>query len=138
MKTHTTNYYHTFIEVAEDCSAISGTVPPVKLGIPSVAQLQHDQLKAHPYRFTSDELLFLVFAIRKEIPNCDWEEQRRVFFAKGQACLRASPLGKSYGWGIHFNGEGKIALYGKESAEYQLFLGDGSIKKLKAMRSRRS
>ncbi|MGN7760701.1 DUF6157 family protein [Paenibacillus sp. 22594] len=28
---------------------------------------------------------------------------------------------KRYGWGIHYNREGKIALYGKESPEYDHF-----------------
>lgn len=137
MELHTTNYYNTFIEAADDCPAGLGTVPPAKEGNPSVANLQFKQLTAHPYSFNSDEILFSVFAIRKEIPETEWEEQRQSFFSKGQACFRASPLLKTYGWGIHCNAEGKIALYGKETAEYQQFLVDDSIKKLKAMRSKR-
>src|SRR5690606_14837705 len=138
MKMHSTNYYNTFIEVAEDCSALSGATPPARAGNPSVAALQYDQLKSHPYHFTSDEILFLVFALRKEIPRPEWEAEKKRFFSTGQACLRASPLSKSYGWGIHFDKDGKIALYGRESAEYQQFMDDASIKKLKAMRSKRT
>jgi hypothetical protein len=137
MKTHTTNYYNTFIEVAEDCPTSSGTVPPAKEGSPSVARLQYEMLSGNPYRYDSDDALFSVFAVRKEIPEGEWEEQRQIFFFKGQPCFRASPLTKSYGWGVHSNEEGKLALYGMETAEYQKFIGNASIKKLKAMRSKK-
>ncbi len=39
-----------------------------------------------------------------------------------------------YGFGIHSNSEGKIALYGMETSEYQFFLTDDKIKKIKAMK----
>lgn len=137
MKIHTTNYYNTFIEIAEDCAVLTGAVPPVKGENPTIAKLQYDKIKMNPYQFSSDEVLFSVFAGRKEIPESEWEVQRQIFFSKGQPCFRASPLSKSYGWGIHFNAEGKIALYGRETAEYSQLMGDGSVKKLKAMRSKR-
>ncbi|WP_298711512.1 DUF6157 family protein [Micrococcus sp. 2A] len=35
---------------------------------------------------------------------------REAFFAKSQACLRASPLGKRHGWGLHHDAEGRVAL----------------------------
>jgi len=137
MKSQSTNYYDTFIEVAEDCPVLSGAVPPAKEVNPSIAKLQYDILNDHPYRFSSDEVLFAVFALRKEVPEESLEEQRQIFFSKGQACFRASPLPKSYGWGIHSNKDGKIALYGVETAEYQKFVEDTSLRKLKAMRSKR-
>lgn len=137
MKTHTTNYYNTFIEVAEDCPVSSGTVPPAKEGSPSVARLQYEMLSGNPYRYDSDDALFSVFAVRKELPEGEWEEQRQIFFSKGQPCFRASPLTKSYGWGIHSNEEGKLALYGMGTEEYQKFIGDSSTKKVKAMRSKK-
>lgn len=137
MKAHTTNYYDTFIEVAEDCPVSVGTVPPANEDNPSIASLQFQLLRRNPYLFTSDEVLFAVFARRKGITEHEREEQRQVFFSKGQPCFRASPLGKSYGWGIHSNEEGKIALYAMESPIYQKLLADDSIKKLKAMRSKR-
>lgn len=137
MKIHTTNYYNTFIEVADDCPVSSGTVPPAKEGVPSVARLQYEMLRGNPYRYDSDEALFSVFAVRKDIAGSEWEERRQTFFSKGQACFRASPLPKSYGWGVHCDKEGKLALYGREEAEYQQLVDDDSIKKLKAMRSKR-
>ena len=133
-----TNYFNTFIEVAEDCTATVGQIPPVKGGKKTVANLQFEMLSKHPYEYTSDDILFSVFATRKEIAKEDWEEQRANFFLKGQPCFRASPLTKRYGWGLHSNEEGKIAIYGVESEEYQRFVADETIIKKKAMRSKRA
>lgn len=137
MKSHTTNYYNIFIEVAEDCPVSTGTEPLAKEGNPSIAHLQYELLSGDPYRYSSDDALFSVFAVRKEIPEGELGEQRQAFFSKGQPCFRASPLTKSYGWGIHCNEEGKLALYGVETSEYQRFIADETVKKLKAMRSKR-
>jgi len=99
----------------------------------------------HPYRYTSDDVIFTVWADRKGIPEAEREAARATFFSKGQACLRASDLGKKYGWGIHADGEGRIALYGVETAEYEQFASgeattaDGRpVALTKAMRSSRS
>jgi hypothetical protein len=43
---------------------------------------------------------------------------RKEFFAKPQACLRTSDLCKKYGWGVHHDREGRIALYSVSSPEY--------------------
>jgi len=134
---HSTNYYNSFIQIAEDCSAIQGEVPPQKGNKKSVANYQFEMLLDHPYEFTSDDVLFSVFATRKGFDESEWAEQREVYFSKGQACFRASPLTKRYGWGVHSNEDGKIAIYPMESAEYQSFVKDEAIKKTKAMRSKR-
>jgi hypothetical protein len=52
--------------------------------------------------------------------------------------MRASPLTKKYGWGAHYDVQGKIALYSVESKEYQRIINDASIKKFSAMRSKRA
>jgi hypothetical protein len=44
-------------------------------------------------------------------------------------------LTKTYGFGIHSNSEGKIALFGAETNEYQQFVANPKIKKVKAMKS---
>ena len=67
----------------------------------------------------------------------DYPKEREQFFSKGQPCLRASPLTKSYGFGVHSNKEGKVAIYGMETEEYQEFISDKEIIKTKAMRSSR-
>lgn len=137
MKVHTTNYRDTFIEVADDCPATGGEVPPTKGDKQTVANLQFEMLFENPYTYTSDDILFSVFALRKEVPKNELKEQRQDFFSKGQACFRASPLTKSYGWGVHHNEEGKIAIYGMETEAYQKFITDHSVIKVKAMRSKR-
>ena len=134
---HSKNYTNTFIEIAEDSKNHQGKMPPIKGTKKTVANLQFDMLYENPYKYTSDEVLFGVFAIRKEFTKREMDEQREHYFSKGQPCFRASPLTKSYGWGIHSNEEGKIAMYGAETIEYQKFVSDGSLKKVKAMRSKR-
>ena len=134
---HSTNYFNTLIEIAEDSPVSAAEIPPTKGNKKSVANLQFEMLDGHPYEFTSDDVLFSVFATRKEFPAEVLEEQRHIYFSKGQPCFRASPLTKRYGWGIHANEEGKIAIYGADSAEYQKLLADDSVKKKKAMRSKR-
>ena len=42
MKKHTTNYYDTFIEVAADTKAITGTKPPSKGDKKTVAEVETD------------------------------------------------------------------------------------------------
>lgn len=139
----TTNYTDTFIAVAEDCRAERGTVPPVK-GAPSIAALTFALIQPHPYRYTSDDVLFQVHAERAGIPESERAEARSAYFAEGRACLRASPLGKTYGWGIHSDAQGRVALYGVESEDYQrLALGQpltpgSTVRVTRAMRSSRA
>ena len=134
---HTTNYFNTFIEIAEDCPISQGDVPPLKGDKKTVANLQFEMLIDNPYKYTSDEVLFGVFAIRKEFQSYEMEEQRATYFSKGQPCFRSSPLTKRYGWGVHSNEEGKVAIFAADSEDYQRFLKDDSVKKVKAMRSKR-
>ena len=137
MKIHSTNYENTFIEIAEDSPAASGQVPPNKGDKKSIANHQFELLNGHPYQYTSDDILFGVFATRNDIVESEQDEERQKFFSKGQACLRASPLTKQYGWGIHSDKNGKVAMYAAETEEYQQMVSDPSVKKVKAMRSKR-
>ena len=134
---HSTNYYNTFIEIADDCPLDEGEMPPIKGEKKSVANHQFDMLYEHPYEYTSDDVLFGVFAIRKEFVAGEMDEQREHYFSKGQPCFRASPLTKRYGWGVHSNAEGKIAMFAAGSAEYERLVADPDIKKVKAMKSKR-
>lgn len=135
MKVHTTNYETAFIAIADDCPANTGEVPPMKGDKKTIAAIQFEILKKNPYKYTSDDVLFQVFAEKNELTENELAEARTAYFSKGQACLRASPLTKRYGWGVHHNEEGKIAIYGCESSEYEQFINNDSIKIYKAMRS---
>lgn len=118
---HSTNYQDTFIAVAPDCSATQGTIPK-EAATPSAALLAYRLIQAQPYGLTSDDVLFSVFAERQRLPPAERDTARAAFFAKPQACLRASDLGKRYGWGIHSNAAGKVALVGVETDAYRTLL----------------
>lgn len=135
MKIYSTNYTDTFIEIADDCPASKGEIPPLKGDTKTVATLQFEMINQNPYKFSSDDIFFQVYADRNGLEKSDLEEARQQFFSKGQPCFRASPLTKRYGWGVHSNKEGKVALYGCESEEYKKFATDKNIKVIKAMKS---
>ena len=137
MKIHTTNYFNSFITIAEDSPTIKGIIPPYKGLKKSIANLQYEILAEHSYQYTSDDVFFTVFCIRNRIKKNEMMSQRESFFSKGQPCFRASPLTKKYGWGIHSNSDGKIALYDANSIEYKKLLDDDTVLKKKAMRSTR-
>ena len=135
MKMHTTNYENTFIAIADDSPATQAEVPPIKANAKTVANIQFEMLNKNPYKFTSDDVLFQVYAERNDLSESELKEARKMFFSKGQPCFRASPLTKRYGWGIHNNQEGKIAMYGLGTDEYERFLNDKGLKVVKAMKS---
>lgn len=133
------NYYNTFIEVAPDSAVAEGVVPTARGERKTIALIQYELLAPNPYRYTQEEVLFETYVRHKGIPASELgDELRKAFFAKSQACLRASPLPKQFGWGLHFDSEGRVALYGVESEAYQRFLADEGLTKLKAMRSSRA
>ncbi len=135
---HSTNYKNTLIEIAADSKVAQGKIPPVRGEKKTIANLEYEMLSANPYKYTSDEVKFAIHAIRNEIPKTQYESQRLSFFSKGQPCFRASPLTKTYGWGVHANDKGQIALVACESSEYQQLKADKTLNKVMAMRSKRS
>ena len=100
MKLHTTNYFDTFIEVADDCPTETGEIPKSKGENKTIAELQFELLIQNPYKFTSDDIFFLIYADRNNLSSSDYKEAREQFFSKGQPCFRASPLTKRYGFGV--------------------------------------
>jgi hypothetical protein len=135
---HTTNYYNTFIQIAEDCPVTKGEVPPLKGDDKTIAYLQFEMITDNPYKYTSDDVIFYGYAVKNNIKGKTAQaDARDLFFSKGQACLRASPLTKRYGWGVHHNAEGKISIYAVDSAEYKKLAKDQTLKQLKGMKSKR-
>lgn len=134
----TTNSTNTFMAVADDCPVAAVIVPPIGTQGPGIARMQYDLLAAHPYELTSDDLLFAVHVLRTGIPDDEQAGAREAFFARSQACLRASPLGKRHGWGIHHDEHAHIALVPLGSARYDELHADGSVAHTRAMRSRRA
>lgn len=134
---HSTNYRDTLIEIAEDCPVSSGQEPPLTPK-KTIARQQFELIAAAPYRHTSDDVIFTVHADRAGISDVERAGERERFFSRGQACFRASPLAKRYGWGVHSDADGKIALVAAGSDEYQRLAADPAVGHVKAMRSRRA
>lgn len=136
------NYFNTFIAVAPDTTAKAGMVPPERGGKKSVAVLEHELIAAKPYALTQEDVQFAVHVQRQGISAKQLKAQRTTlrqeFFSKPMACMRASPLPKTYGWGLHFNPEGKVALVAVESSKYNELSTSSSIEQTQAMRSKRA
>ena len=137
------NYYDTFIRVAPDCPVSEAVVPTGRREEKSIPQIEYELLAENPYTFTQEELLFAVHVRRQGVGEGDLKARRAAlweeFFGKPRACLRASMLPKKYGWGLHFDAEGRIALVPVESEEYRAFVaGKGVATVLAAMRNKRA
>ncbi len=134
-------YQNTFIEAAADCPAENGEAPMMRGARKSLHLIQFELLNERPYHWLYDDLLFETHVRHKEISPEILQERgvqiREEFFARSHPCLRASPLTKRYGWGAHYDEEGRIALYGRGTAEYEAFLAREDIDQLKAMRNKR-
>ena len=135
------NYYETFIQVAPDCPVTAAVVPVSKADKPTIPALEYELLSNHPYTYTQEEVLFEVQIRRLALPAIERQANRQQlwdeFFAKPHPCLRASPLAKKYGWGFHFDKEGKIKLVPMEGKEYSKFSKSKNLQQLFAMRSKR-
>jgi Family of unknown function (DUF6157) len=115
------DYRDTFITVAPDSTAVAGVVPEPRGGRPTVASATFEMVADRPYAFRSSDVIFTVWADRRDVPTAERATAWAEFYSKGQACLRGSDLGKRYGWGIHSDTDGRIALYAVGSAEYDAF-----------------
>jgi hypothetical protein len=127
MTQHSTNYYDTFIEVAHDCPVVVAVAPPIREP-QSAARIEYEMVIDSPYRYTSDDVLYQSHGHRRGL-------HRDEFFSKGQPCMRASCLTKRYGWGIHTDAEGRIALVARESDDYLRLAADPTLHHLTALRS---
>jgi uncharacterized protein DUF6157 len=132
----------TFVAVADDCPAASAIVPSRKRGEATVAVLEYELLSAHPYRYTREDLIFEVHLARSEISEQErkarGDEIRAELFARSHACMRASPLTKSYGWGAHYDEAGRLAIYPRESRQYARLSKAKDLDVVKAMRNKRA
>jgi hypothetical protein len=137
------NYYNTLIAVADACSQSNAVVPTPRAGKQTVATVQFDLIAENPGGLTQEDVLFETWLLRQEAEPPSEEERaelRARFFGRSQACLRASPLPKKYGWGLLFDDAGRVRLCPMESAEYQRIVAGEvlGVQVLKAMRSRRA
>ncbi|MEO3945459.1 DUF6157 family protein [Gorillibacterium sp. CAU 1737] len=130
-------YIDTFITVSDDCELRTGVIPPERGGKKTAAGIQYDLLADHPYVYTMEDVLFRTHVELNQLHDEEEESLRDVFFSTPKACLRTSTLVKRYGWGLHFDHEGKVALYGAESEEYRTLRESPHLHVVKGMRSKR-
>jgi hypothetical protein len=126
-------YTNAFVSVAADCPAEAGEAPE-RPG--SIAGLEYELLRANPYKLTGEALILAVQARHKGVAAADMERFKAALFSKPHPCLRASMLPKRYGWGAHYDADGRIALYGVESDDYRRLTSLADIKVVPAMRNR--
>ena len=134
----------TFVLVAADCPVAAAVVPAAKGAKLTVPVIQYELLTARPYRLTHEDLIFETHVRRLGLSKVEARgraaEIRAGLFGKPQACMRASALPKTYGWGVHYDGRGRLALYAVESEAYRRFAAGAveGVKVVPAMRSKRA
>jgi Family of unknown function (DUF6157) len=134
----------TFVVVAPDCPVSSAVVPAAEGTNPPVHVIQYELLTARPYRFTLEDLIFETYTRRAGITKTEIKQRaaaiRAELFSRPHACMRASALPKRYGWGVHYDSKGRVALYPMESAEYKQFASGkvSGVKLVAALRSKRA
>ncbi|MGH7911694.1 MAG: DUF6157 family protein [Candidatus Dormibacteraceae bacterium] len=132
------DYADTFITVAPDSTARTGTGPPGE----TVAALTYRMIAEQPYRWRSSDVIFTVWATRHPVAPAARNQAWGEFYSKPRACLRSSDLGKKWGWGVHADRDGRVMVYAVGSAEYE-HLASGSdlegrpVRVRTAMRTRR-
>lgn len=133
-------YTDTFIQIAPDSDAATGIIPESNRAKTPIHMIEYQLLSQKPYHFDHDDLIFKVYLIRQGISDEErsarGDEIRAELFQKEHPCLRASALTKRYGWGAHYDENGKIALYAVDSADYKQFV-ETCPNQLLAMRSKR-
>jgi hypothetical protein len=128
--------------VAEDCAVRAATPPPPRGSGPTTAQVQYELLRAEPFRWTEDDVLFESWWRRQDAAasasEAEREHARAEYLARPRPCLRASPLPMRYGWGLVFDERDRVALCAVESADYRaLAAGEGGVEVQKSFRRTR-
>ncbi len=110
---------NTFVVIAQDCPTHMGVIPVVKDDKPYLARLQYELLILHPYEYDLVQLNQTIHGLM---------ESDKHFDESDHPCLRSSPLTRIYGWGVHYDWAGRIALYPANSIAYQKLIRDPSLK----------
>jgi hypothetical protein len=129
------NYFDTLIAIAPDSPVQESVVPPRNDAKPTIAAEQYRLLADRPYQLTSEDVIFTVHADRRGIPEDERPAAHEAYFATPRACLRTSPLAKKFGWGLHSDAHGRLALVPAGSERYRALLDDPGTKVVRAMRS---
>ena len=113
------------IEVAEDYQVKYAQEPPN--GNPkTIPRIEYELLIANPYKFTERELFYEVHVVHRNRPHLKIDSYN----------IKRSLLVQSFGWGLHRNSEGKLALVALECDRYKEL--QGSIKRTKSYRKNKA
>jgi len=95
------------ILVAEDSPAVESIVPHAK-SPKTVDRIVFEILNEYPYQYSEIELFIEVHINKRKRPDLKIDTYK----------IKRSPLLQKYGWGIHRNTAGKLALVPVNSEEY--------------------
>lgn len=136
------SYKNTFVVVSTDCPVDHHQIPVPKGDKLPGHIIEYDLLTRQPYTLDHEGLIFEVYIRRQgmELPlgKAEKKELWDALFSKGHPCMRASALVKRYGFGAHYDTDGRIAIYPMESKEYKQFIADNTITKVPGMRTSRA
>jgi hypothetical protein len=110
------------IEVAEDCEAERAMEPPDGGLNKTIQRIAYEVLIENPYTYSEMELFHEVHVVRRNRSDLKLESYN----------IKRHPLVQRFGWGIHRNKEGKLALVAVDSKKYREL--QQSIKTTKAYR----
>lgn len=103
----------------------------------SIAGLEYALLIGDPYHYTGNDLILNVHRRHKNVADAELGVFRSFLFAKSQPCMRLSMLTKRWGWGVHYDELGRIAIYGAETQEYHDLSMRSGLRVMAARPSRR-
>lgn len=127
---------HILITPAPDCP--QGTAVPPPTGARTTrANIEFDLLTGAPYSLDHAGFTHAVHRSMAEV-SCKPALDFASFHAKGQPCMRASPLTKRYGWAAHYDAEGKLALVDPAGPEFARLAADPDLPQRPAMRTTRA
>jgi hypothetical protein len=114
------------MRVAENCPVRKGTEPPDDRKSKTISRIKFEVLSENPYKFTEYEFFFHVHYVIRKKTNLKIQSY----------ILQRVALARKWGWGIHRDGNGKLALVGCETDKYRQLADDPSVKKTKAWRAK--
>lgn len=120
-----------------DSTVSSAIIPVPRKEKPTIASIEYDLIFNNPYKYTEEEVQFLTYIIKNPQHEEQLEKAREQFSRKSRACFRASPLVKNYGWGVHYDKDGKVSIYEVNSHKYNELLKSEHITVKNGMRTKR-
>lgn len=135
---------NTFVTIAPDSTANESAVPTARGEQVPIHLFHYQLLTKQPYKLTIQDLIFATHVRKLELPAAEVKQRKQELwdelFSKSHACLRASALPKKFGWGVHHDAKGRIALVPMESEEYKRFANGQvpGVKVVAAMRAKKA